>query len=263
MKHIPFQVFARQLSLLAVMLVGFISVVAAPGRAAESDDNKAMAEMQQKLTTLRARMAAVETPLEQERLQKEAVKIVEETLPKLSPQSRALLQVGLKIMQPLQETSSRYLQLVDESMDSALGDFAEIKSRQTIQERIDKIKLLNTANQGILDRINRLESDVLTLLVESGVPEAARQGFVEGFMKASAQKIGPMKAIRSVESQLYAHFTTALRYLDTHWGRWSANEALEIAWKDASLEDNFLKIMKDIETAAGRQTQAEAALNKD
>jgi hypothetical protein len=253
-------VLSRRSPFWAALFFSLVLLGAVPGRAAENNDNQIIAELQQKSLELKRQLLSSDDPLEQERLQKAMMQMVEDALPKLSPQGRALLQIGLKIMQPLQETSSAYLQMVAKFSESSVADFTTVKSREEIPGRIAKIRLLIAANQEILDRIDRVEPDVLKLLDESGVNEMARRGFIDGFTKASARQMGPMKAVRNLDGKLYALFIAGLQHMEANWGHWSVTAAEDIAWDDTAREAKFIEILQEIGTLAARQAEAEQQL---
>ena len=246
------RVISRAVLMSAIALIALGS--------ARATDEEVLAKMQQRMIALKQQMAKTEDLAERATLQKQAVTIINETLKQLSPQSRPMVEVGLKLVQPLQTDAGEYMLAVNAFFSSEAGDFRSIKSREEIKDRIAKVDQLDRSNRKLLERINSLESDAEKMLETGGVSRANRAGFMEGLRQGAAKQMGAMRALRTLDSKMYDQWKAALSLLDAHFGKWHSEGDGPIVFDDEEAKTKFLEIVKEIETLGERSQAAEQAI---
>jgi hypothetical protein len=225
----------------------------------KKSDEEIMAEMQQRLHDVQARALEASNPQERLKIQAEITTIVEDTLKQVSPKSRAMVSVGLKIIQPLQADVAAYTDSATKYFSGANGSFRSLKSREEIAQRIGGLAALENDNLKLLGRINAIEGDAEKMLKDAGVGAADREGFMEGMRNGAGKRMGALRAIRTLDARFYAQWRAVLQLLDEQWGKWHATSGQPIAWDDAEAKTKFDEIMAQVKTIGDRQRVAQRA----
>lgn len=229
-------------------------------RAEDNNDEALINGMKTQLRDLQLKILATHDLTERAKYQTEVMKVMEDTMAKLTPKTRALMLVGLKVVQPVQQDGAAYNQMVLEFINSPNAKFNTITSREDIKPRREQIARLAAANDGLITRFANIEADATRLLDEANLGSAEKQDFLSGFEESISKRFGPVMAIRKLDSMLYVQWKDALDLLDEHWGAWSVTPEKKISWTDAAAGTKFNEIMEMIQTLAQRQKAAEQAL---
>jgi hypothetical protein len=227
-------------------------------RAAVDPDIAVLERMQQQGKAIQAKIIETDDLNERAKLQAQLMTVMDEALKQLSPQKRPLLAVSLKVVRPLQEQSSAYLEAVSAFFTSA-GDFRTLKVRTEIKEREKRVDQLEAMNQALVQRMSTLESDVEKMLVAEGVDASGRRNFMEGFRTGTLRKMAATRAVRTLDSRLYAQWKAALALCDEQWGKFRSVADAQITFDDPAAGKKFDAIMAEVEKIADRQAVAEKA----
>jgi hypothetical protein len=244
---------------VALVLTGLLATVSLPA-ADETGDAAVIAGMKQRLIEVQKQIIASADPAEQARLQKSLRAIMEEALPKLSARGRTPMLVSLRLVQPIQDAGSAYMQMVADYAASPQSDLTKITSHEDIQARVAHLNRLDTANTGLLNLLNNFETDAARILKEEKVSAAETEGFLAGLSRGFGRQIGPLKAIRNLDTRMYALLTSAMMHLDQHWGKWKNTPEGRLAWTDEKLEQQLVTMLEEIRVLAERQSAAQQAL---
>lgn len=250
----------KKLLLRFVLLTATASVAFAADP--KNNDEVVMREFQTRMKDIQTRALATDDFEQRRQAQQEVRQLFESTLPKLSDELRPMLMVSFKVVTPLQERSAEYLGEASKFFSSGAASFTELKSRKEIATRVEKIAQLTKLNTELLAAINRLESEVARILDESKVTGANRVSFLAGFNQSMGRTIGPMRAIRTLDTEIFTRLGAAFRMLEKHWGKWTANAEGAIEWQDAATEAEFTKLQNEIQELAQRQATAEQQLSE-
>lgn len=254
--------FLRKLALSVTLLVTGLLVVPAWGSPESDADQKLITELRQRTSALQKKILATSDPAEQARLQKQIPLLVEEILPKLSPKARVPMQVALKLVQPIQQAGADYMQKIADFSSSPDSDFTTLKAREEIKPRLAMIAELNEMNEGLINQLENFETSADKMLDESSLNPLEKREFKAGLTQGFGRRIGPMKAIRTLDTRMFEIFTAALQHLDLHWGKWKVTPGKPITWDAEAADAEFQAMMKELGVLAERQGAAQAVLSQ-
>ncbi|HVU17876.1 MAG TPA: hypothetical protein VHD32_13200 [Candidatus Didemnitutus sp.] len=229
---------------------------------ADSDEdlvNGMLARIQELKRSARAN-GDLSDPKKTDAFQQQLSKIIEDTLPKLSPKSRAGMTISLKMMQPLHDEVTAYVKLVDEFSSSDEARFTTIKDRAEIPPRVAHITRLSNANDNLTNKYRGLRDEAKALLDKSDISSSDKTGYLTAFDEGFGRTVGPTMAIRELDRKLYGEWTAALQLLDRSWGQWKVNDKQQIEWTDDGGRARFNEIMENIHVFTERQQRAQELL---
>lgn len=237
-----------------------VAIAAAPAIAAsQAEDKKLIAELRAKQKDFANRVIATADPEQRAALIREQTKTVDAILANLGEPTRSALAVSIKIVEPIQSMGANYLNQVGTVSQQGTFDFASIATREDIARRAKLIEDLERANAELLERISRVESDMDAELSRSALTAAQRRDFQAGFTRKFGQTVGPSKAIRNIDAQVWMLMKRILALLDSNWGNWKVREGT-IVWDVAEAEVAYTKMQAEIDAAIERQSRAEQEL---
>ncbi len=242
----------RCLALLVALLAG--------GSLLRADDDAIIAEMRRKIIEIQKQMVGEADAAKLLGLQGQVRAVMDETMPKLTPPTRALFEVSLKVIMPIQDLTTAYMQQVGAYTGSPRSDFATIRTVADIDERIALVEGLVKQNEAVLDRLNNFDKDCEKVLATSSIAAEAKRGFLVGVSEGFGRQIGPMRAIRNLDTQAYRQLQKAYGYLKEHWGKWKPGTNGGLAWDDAGQQAEFVAICTEISGIVERQTKAQQVL---
>jgi hypothetical protein len=248
-----------KIRLVALLLLVF-GLGAAPALAQKTtkEDERIIAQLNTDLRELQVKaQSASDDLVRYTQYQEEILELVRTALAKVSPKTRPALQVTLTIMGPLQEESNAYLKQAAAKIQGGVFELADLREREQIAPRIRELQDLRNRNERLRARINRIDEDMRKVLAESTLSAAEQRGFMEGFNRGFGRRVGPMKAVRTLETALYDQFLLAVEHLDRHWGAWKPTEDGPFEWTDPAAQEAFEKIVAEIQELARRQSEAE------
>lgn len=241
-------------------VVLLVAIVAAPAFAASrAEDQKLIAELQAKQKEFANRVVATADPEQRAVLIREQTKAVDEILAKLGEPTRSALAISIKIVEPIQSMGANYLSQVGAVSQQGAFDFTALATRDEIPRRTKLIEDLERANAELLERISRVESDLDAELSRSALTAAQRRDFQAGFTHKFGRTVGPTKAIRNIDAQVWVIMKKILTLLDTNWGKWKVREGT-IVWDAAEAEAAYTTMQSEIDAAIERQARAEQEL---
>lgn len=241
----------RLFALIFIVFAGTARVLA--------DDDTVLAEMKSRILVLQRGIVATSDPAEMVKLQQEIRTVMNETLPKLSPESRPLFAVSMKVIQPLQSLTEQYMREVEVFSTSPQSDPTKIKSPAEFDRQIELLDHLIVRNEEVLKLINSFEDDCQRELTAQGITGNARLGFLDGIQRGLGRQMGPMRAIRTLDTQAYRQMQAIFGYLKQHWGKWKPADT-GLAWDDASLEEGFAALYATLQQTIDRQAAAQELL---
>lgn len=226
------------------------------------EDQALLDEMNRKIRDLQMQAYAASDNLERfTSLQDQVMGVVRDTLAKVSPKARPALEIGLTLMGPLHEESNAYLKLASSKIEGGLFDFTTVAKREEIAPRIEQLQDLKDRNERLRVRVDRIDDEVKRILESSPLSKAEQRAFREGFNQEFGRRVGPMKAVRTLDSQLFDLFASAFRHLDQHWGAWKVSAEGPLEWNDEAAGNKFEELIGEIQEVAERQAAAEQLLN--
>lgn len=248
--------------LLRLLLTTATLASAALAAEPTNNDDAVIREFTTRVKEIQKRALATDDLDERAKAQREVKQLFDDMLPKLSPEARPMMLVSIKVVTPLMERSGAYLAEASKFFSSG-GDAATgIASREQIAGRIEKIAHLRKMNTELLATMNRLDADVAAVLDEAKVTGANRTAFLTGFNESMGRTIGPMRAIRTLDTEILTRLVAMFQLLDKYWGKWSANADGTVQWQDETAEKEFTKLKEEIEALADRQAAAEQQLSE-
>jgi hypothetical protein len=244
--------------ILGLLLVFGVGSPPASAQRPTKEDEKIISELTREMRDLQLKaQAESEDLIRYTQYQEEIVALVRTALAKVSPEARPALQVTLTVMGPLQQESNDYLTIAAARIQAGIFELGAIQNKEDIASRVAELSALRARNERLLARINRIDDDLKQVLAESSLNAAQQRAFVAGFNREFGRRVGPMKAVRRLETALYDQFVIALQHLESHWGAWSTTEEGPFQWTDAAAQEKFEAIAQEIQTIAARQAEAE------
>lgn len=242
------------------LVIGLGALWIVPACLAASDE-QIIAEMQQRMKALQQRIIEAETLKERADLQKEIKGLLEETINKVSPKIRPMMEIGFKLVGSISDAGEEYTREASSFFESDDGDFRTIKKPGDITARRARIQKLTVANQKLLERINSMEKDAEDILAKGGVSAEDRRGFMTGFRNSTGKRMGALRALRTIDAKMLAFWLDALALLETEWGHWKVLEGDHpIQWDRPEAQKKFSDIVGEIQVLAERQAAAEKAI---
>jgi hypothetical protein len=170
------------------------------------------------------------------------------------------MEVLLKLIQPLIADSTAYQDATRRFFQGEMFKFSTIKSREDIAARLSAVTQLDSANRGLLNRINSFESDARKLLQSAGLNEVETEGFMQGLQDSLIKRVGAMRAVRGLEKTVYADLVTAFTLLDGQWGKWHVDEQRKVVFDDEQVDEKFRALLKEVAVLMKRVTIANHTL---
>lgn len=240
----------------------FCCVIAALATAAHADENaerEVLKNFTNRQKELASRVVSTDDLDERRTLMQEQEKLLTETLAKLTEPNRSTFAVVVRIVQPIQQNGSAYIERVGAISAAGTFDFTTIKSKEEFSERRAKLDELLAANDALARRLNRVDEDVARELDQSSLTVRQKREFTEGFKRGMGRTIGPSRAIRTIDTMVWTKLKESLTLLEEHWGAWSANEG-EIVWTKDEPRDAYIRLSDEIAELVERQAAAEQEL---
>jgi hypothetical protein len=246
---------------LAAFLLCF--AMFAPSTPAQTpEDQELLIKMQARSREIQVEILNEEDPARVLELQKQLVANLEDTADKLSPPMRVMLLLGMKVGQPLMEKSQAYMQAAADVMESPEIDLTQMTTQEKITTARKRIADLRRMNDEMLEAINELPAAAERILDESDdIPEDDKAEFLEGFLTPINRQIGPMRAMRNLDSRIYVEFDKMFELMADNWGKWSINSEEEfVEWEDEELEEAFIAASEQIDVLYQRQVNAASVM---
>lgn len=241
---------------LGFLLVCSCLVGAAPVRAAQTDD-QILAEMQIEVNRLKKEMHAASDDMERfTALQKQMQALLADTMSKVSPRSRAAMEVSMKVLGPLMEEGVAYSEAVQKYTDAGGFDYASASSAEIIDGRLELLAELEQLNEGLIKRAASLDADIDAVLKASKLNAADKAGFMKGFQASTGGRLGALRAVRTLDARLYGEVRGIYGQLREQLGKWSVEDEA-IAFEDDAQVAIYNARLERINVIAERQDVAQ------
>lgn len=250
----------RNKLLMLFALLGLLACV--PNFAqANAKDEKVMKSFEKELRALQQAFFASDDLEKRIEVQKQMQQLFTTTLTQLSDETRPVMEVSVKVVLPLQQQAAEFMDLAAKFSSSGQGDPATIKERGDIAPRIATLEELERRNAALLAEISTMNERLSRALDAGKVTGKQRAGFLAGFNETTGRSLGPMKAIRTLDGQIFAEMKRLYRLLDEQWGKWKYEDE-DFVWQDSEAEKACLEIRTSLGTLLERESAAEAELSK-
>lgn len=228
---------------------------------ANAKDDKVMKSFESQLRVLQKEFFATDDLEKRVAVQKQMQQLFETTLKQLSDEVRPLMSVTVNIVIPLQQKGAEFMALAAKFSSSGQGDPATIKERAELATRIAGLEELERHNTELLALITTVNERVTRALDDGKITGAQRAGFLTGFNESTGRALGPMKALRTLDREIFAEMRRLYRLLDEHWGQWKYDDGTFV-WQDSEAEKICQEIQLKIGTLIERESAAEQELSK-
>jgi hypothetical protein len=241
---------------LGCLLVGSCLVVASPARAAQTDE-QILADMQTEVNRLKQEMHAASDDMERvAELQKQMQALLADAMTKVTPRSRAAMEVSMKVLGPLMEGGVSYTEAVQKYMDAGGFDYASATSAEIIDRRLEGLASVEQLNEGLLKRASSLDADIDAVLKASKLSAAEKAGFLKGFQTSTGGRLGALRAVRTLDARLYGEVRGIYGQLREQLGKWTVEDG-SIAFEDDAQVAIYNARLERINVIAERQDVAQ------
>ncbi len=242
--------FRRLFCLLVLGWGGSVLRAQGPG------DEALVAHLQSRSRELQMEILQETDPARTAELQQELMELMDETLAKVTPPTRVMLELGMKVGRPIMEQGNAYMRQAAGFMDGAFDPVNWRKEGRLAEIRAALLEL-KTLNEALLTSIDGVEEHAKSIIAESDFPEKQKEEFLAGFMEPLNRQIGPMRAMRSLESKTYEEMDKLYRLLAERFDEWQVEpETGNVEWLNEDAQARFDEIAAKIQTYSERQQQA-------
>jgi hypothetical protein len=234
----------------------------APPPASAADrrsDAQVLGEMRAKIADLKRQIALSKDTAENLRLQAEARKIMEDTLPKLSSNGRATMLVSIKIIDPIMAEGQAATTQMAEFFDSPDFDFATARSREDLKTRLTRVAKIAAVNAALLQRVTAFDAEAERVLEEEKVDAGTKQEIMAGVREAMGKQLKQLQALSAVQEKLFARYSDALKMLHDEWGKWKSEDET-VVWQDSPLLERFQRITSEFDALVDEQNAIQEKL---
>jgi hypothetical protein len=240
--------------------LGFLFVCACFGaslsRAAESDE-QIMATFKVESARLQREIhAAGEDIGKVAALQKQMQTMLTEAMGKLSPRSRATFEVSLKVITPLMEGGIAYSGAMQKHINAGGFDYASATSTEIIDRRLGQLAEIEKLNNALLKRAMSLDTDIEAVLKASKLSAGDKASFLQGFQSSTGGRLGAMRAVRTLDAQLYVEVRGIYGQLREQMGKWSVKDG-QLSFNDDAQVAIYNARLERINVIAARQDVAQ------
>lgn len=166
----------------------------------------------------------------------------------------------MKVINPLMEGGIAYTSAMQKFMDAGLFDYTSATNAEIIERRLDQLATLEKMNEGLLKRAVALNTDIEAVLKTSNLSAGDKASFLKGF-HSSTGRLGAMRAVRTLDAQLYVEVRGIYGQLREQLGKWSVKDG-ELSFKDDAQIPLYNARIERITVIAERQEVAQRkALN--
>ena len=229
---------------------------ALPSRAAESDE-QIIATFQVEVKRLQNELhQAGEDMAKVMVLQKQMQTLLTEVMGKVSPKSRAALEVGMKVMTPLMDDGIAYTGAVQKCIEANVFDYTSASSAEIIDRRLAQLAEIERLNDGLVKRFATINPDIEAVLNASKLSTAEKSGFLKGFQSSTGGRLGAMRAVRTLDARLYVEVRGIYGQLREQMGKWSVKNG-ELSFTDDAQAPIYNARIERINVIAERQEVAQ------
>ena len=242
------------------LVLGFFFVCAFFGaslsRAAETDEqimaafNVESARLQRELHAAGEDMAKVTA------LQKEMQALLTQVMGKVSPRSRAALEVSMKVITPLMDGGIAYTGALQKYINAGGLDYPSANSTEIIDRRLAQLAELEKLNEALLKRATSLDTDIEAVLKASKLNDGEKASFLKGFQSSSGKRLGAIRAVRTLDAKLYVEVRGIYGQLREQLGKWSVKDG-QLSFNDDAQIPIYNARIERITVIAERQEVAQ------
>jgi hypothetical protein len=241
---------------LGGLLAGACFVSGSPARAAGSDEQviaacqAETARLQREIYTAGGDMARIE------KLQKQMQELMTETMGKVSPKSRTILEVSMKVINPLIQGGIVYSGEIQKFKEAGGFDYTSATSAEMIDRRLAQLAGIESLNEDLRKRALSLDADIEAVLKASDLSAGEKAGFLKGFQNSSGGRMGAMRAVRTLDANLYVEMRGIYGQLREQLGKWSVKEG-KLSFEDGAQVAIYNARLERITVIAQRQDVAQ------
>lgn len=244
-------------SLFRALLLCALSLLFAGSRLAAATDAEIIAAFKVESARIQTEMAGATDDLTRmSELQRELKALITRTLEQVSEKTRPAIQVGLEIMGPLMEDGMVYTKMVQNQIEADLFNYATATTTEIIERRLKSLKELETFNSGLARRLSTIDADVQAVLRTSKLSKGEQTSFLEGFRKSSSAKLAAQRAVRTLDTLMFAEIRATYDQLREQMGKWSVQDG-EVIFQDPEQVTAYNQRMTKIGELAERQEKAQ------
>lgn len=241
-------------------VLGFLFVCACFGasiaRAAESEEQIIAAFKVESARLQREIHAAGEDMAKVKSLQQQMQAMFADVMTKVSPKTRAALEVGMKVINPVLDGGIAYTGAVQKYMEAGGFDYTSATTAEIIDRRLVQLTELEKLNAGLLKRALSIDTDIEAVLKTSKLSAGEKAGFLKGFQSSTAGRLGAMRAVRTLDTQLYVEVRGIYTHLREQLGKWSIKGG-ELSFTDEAQIPIYNARIERINVIAERQDVAQ------
>ena len=243
---------------VASLVSGLVTLLLVPFAAASSDA-ELLKKFNEDSARIRQQMAGNSAPEKLIVLIQEQKQLQEKLLAEISAEMQPMLTVVFAVITPLQENGEAYVRRVAQIVQSGKADFSTISRQEEIDERRQEFQDMLTANLELLDQINAIENDAEKALAKTKLSEKDKREFLRSFSAKMSSTIGPMRAIRALDTKMIELWFQQLDLLKAEWGRWTGQKQV-INFENPEANERYQEASSALVTLADRQVQAQQLL---
>jgi hypothetical protein len=240
--------------------LGFLFVCACFGashsRAAESDEQIIAAFKVESARLQRELHAAGEDMGKVMAVQKQMQTLITEVMGKVSPRSRAAFEVTMKVITPLMDGGIAYSGALQKCINAGGFDYTSATSAEIIDRRLAQVAELEKLNESLLKRAVSLDADINAVLKASKLSAGDKASLLQGFQSSTGGRIGAMRAVRTLDAQLYAEVRGIYGQLREQLGKWSVKDDV-LSFSDDAQATIYNARIERINVIAERQDVAQ------
>lgn len=251
----PLPRIARGVLLLAIVAL-FLPTVWA-----QNADEILLRDMNAKVREIKQRALSSDSYETRLAAQLEIMQVMQDTAPLLSEKVRPIFVVSMKVITPMSDEGAAYTQMIADWSATGEADFTTLKDTIEIAARVGRIERMAAANESLITRFNRFEDDVMAALKDYGIAADMRQAFLEGLRETLGRQIGPMRAIRTFDRELFNRYKAVYALIEQRQERWKRDDNGQFLWEDEEDAQTFQRLLSEIMDLATRQSEAEKLLS--
>lgn len=251
----PLHRLARGVFLLAIVAFTL------PAARAQNADDILLRDMNAKVREIKQRALATDNYDVRLAAQREIMQVMQDTAPLLSEKVRPIFVVSMKVLTPMSEQGAAYTQMIADWSASGEADFTTMKDNGEIAARVARIDRMAEANEALITRFNRFEDDVMGALKDYGIAADQRQAFLEGLRETLGRQIGPMRAIRTFDRELFLRYKSVYALIEQRHEHVKRDDAGQFIWEVEEDGQTFQRLLAEIMDLATRQSEAEKLLS--
>lgn len=189
-------------------------------------------------------------------LQKQMQALIADVTGKVSPKTRAVLEVSMKVINPLMDGGIAYTGAVQKYMEAGGFDYTSATTAEMIDRRLEQLAGIERLNADLIKRSASLDTDIEAVLKASKLSDGEKAAFLKGFQSSTGSRLGAMRAVRTLDTRLYVEVRGIYGQLREQLGKWSVKDG-ELSFTDDAQVAIYNARIERINVIAERQEVAQ------